>query len=580
MAPKPYSAWHIYRRLLNEAKPFWLAITGILVLNLLATPLRLLVPVPLKIAVDHVLSEQPLPAMADAWWPDGMSSPEALLLAAIVLLLLVTLVSYVNALAIRVLHGYTAEHLVVRFRSRLFMHVQNLSLRFHDEQGSTESTYRIQYDAPSIQWIVLDGLIPFITATATVVAMFLVILTIDWTLAAVALILAPILLTLTNAWGKRLRQRWRAVKQIQSGAMSLVQESFSSIRIVKAFGSEGRQRSDFEDLATAGLSEQLAVTKSQGLFELVAAMIIACGTGAALYLGVRHVLAGTLTLGSFLLVWAYLGQLYGPLQTISNKITTLQGSMASAERVLSLLDQAPDVVELATARPLSRRCRGEVAFHNVSFSYNDSRPVLKNVTFHVPAGTKVGIEGPTGVGKSTLMNLLLRFYDPTEGTLSLDGVDLRDYRIADLRNQFSVVLQEPLLFHTTVRENIAYGRPDASYEAIRQAAKNARAHRFIEDLPQGYETVIGERGARLSGGEKQRISVARAFLKDSSILILDEPTSAIDITTEQDLLASLRQLMVNRTTFMIAHRTETLADCNLRLEMHDGHVRPLTESTP
>jgi ATP-binding cassette subfamily B protein len=466
MKTQTYSTWRIYRCLLSEAKAFWGAIAGILLLNLLATPLRLLVPVPLKIAVDHVLNNMPLAAPVANWWPSSLASRDSLLIVAIILLLLVTLLSYLNALAIRVLHGYTAEHLVVRFRSRLFLHVQNLSLRYHDQQGSTESTYRIQYDAPCIQWIVLDGVIPFLTAIATVVTMFLVIMAIDWSLALIALILAPVLFVITHVWGKKLRRRWRSVKQIQSGAMSLVQESFSSIRIVKAFGSEGRERERFENQATAGLSEQLAVIQSQGLFDLIAAMIIACGTGAALYLGVRHVQAGSLTLGNFLLVWAYLGQLYGPLQAISNKITTLQGSMASAERVLALLDQTPEVVESPHPKPLSR-CQGEISFHDVSFAYERDRPVLKHVTFHVPVAATVGIEGPSGVWKSTLMNLLLRFYDPTEGMLTLDGVDLREYRIADLRNQFSVVLQEPLLFHASIRENIAYGRPDVPTVMIR-----------------------------------------------------------------------------------------------------------------
>ncbi|MCA9263957.1 MAG: ABC transporter ATP-binding protein, partial [Planctomycetales bacterium] len=448
MNGREYTAAGIYWRLLVAAKPFWKAIVALFVLNVVAMPLRLLAPLPLTIVVDYVLGQKAISNTPLVWLPAGLSGGDALLGMAIGLLLHVTLLAHLNALAIRVLHGSTAEYLVVRFRSTLFQHLQSLSLRYHDDQGSTESTYRIQYDAPCIQWIVLDGIIPFLTALITIVAMLLTILAIDWSLAALAMLLAPVLFVVTHYWGKSLRERWRTVKDLQSNAMSLVQQSFSSIRVVKAFGSEERERNRFVDRARTGLDEQIKVVRSQGWFELTAGMLIAVGTSAALYLGASHVQAGTLSLGAFLLVWAYLGQLYGPLQTVSTKITTLQGSLASAERVLSLLDEVPEVNEPPHARPLDR-CEGAWEIRDVRFAYNSASPVLEGINLSVPAGTNVGIEGPSGVGKSTLMHLLLRFYDPQEGQLLLDGVDIREYRIADLRNQFSVVLQEPILFHTS-----------------------------------------------------------------------------------------------------------------------------------
>jgi ATP-binding cassette subfamily B protein len=270
-----------------------------------------------------------------------------------------------------------------------------------------------------------------------------------------------------------------------------------------------------------------------------------------------------------LMVMAYLGQLYGPMETLSKKAADLQGSLVSAERALTLLDEASEVEERPDARPLGR-ATGAVAFEQVSFAYPDNPAVLHNLTFRVPPGARVGIEGKTGAGKTTLMSLLIRFYDPTSGRILLDGVDLREYRLADLRAQFAFVLQEPVLFSTTVAENIAYARPGASQEEVVAAAKAANAHDFITSLPDGYETRVGERGMRLSGGERQRISLARAFLKDAPILILDEPTSSVDVKTEGLILEALRRLMQGRTTFMIAHRLSTLADCDVRVRIEAG----------
>jgi ATP-binding cassette, subfamily B, bacterial len=270
-------------------------------------------------------------------------------------------------------------------------------------------------------------------------------------------------------------------------------------------------------------------------------------------------------------VMGYLGQLYDPLNTLSNSKATLQSSLASAERVFSLLDETPDVVERPDARPLDRAA-GAVGFSGVSFAYREDHPVLHDVSFEISPGTRVGISGKTGAGKSTLMSLLIRFYDPAIGEISLDGTDLRDYKLADLRNQFAIVLQEPVLFSTTIAENIAYARQGARKEEILEAAKAANAHEFIVSLPNGYETEVGERGMSLSGGERQRIALARAFLKDAPLLIFDEPTSSVDTKTEAAIMEAMERLMHGRTTFMIAHRLGTLANCDTRLEIEDGRI--------
>jgi ATP-binding cassette subfamily B protein len=294
------------------------------------------------------------------------------------------------------------------------------------------------------------------------------------------------------------------------------------------------------------------------------------GATTILYLGVRDVQAQAMTVGDLLLIVAYIAQLYEPLQAIGSHIAGQQQAIASAERAFALLDEKP-AVEDDGSRMLNRAV-GDIEFRDVAFAYPGGRPLLEHVSLHIPAGTRVGIVGRTGAGKSTLLNLLLRLYDPTAGEIRLDGVDAREYRLADLRTQFAVVSQESVLFSTTIAANIAYARPDAPMEEIVAAAKAAQAHDFIMSLPEGYETKVGDRGARLSGGERQRIALARAFLKDAPILVLDEPTSALDRGTEAAIIDSLDKLMEGRTVLMIAHRLETLRSCDMVLRVADGRA--------
>jgi ATP-binding cassette subfamily B protein len=290
-----------------------------------------------------------------------------------------------------------------------------------------------------------------------------------------------------------------------------------------------------------------------------------------LFVGVGHVRAGTLTLGDLLLVMGYIGKLYDPLKTISRKAATLQIHLASLERTFAVLEQVPDVTEQPNARPLGR-ATGALAFHSVSFAYGPDRPVLSDVSFEIEPGTRLGIVGATGAGKTTLISLLTRFYDPTAGQIVLDGVDLRDYKLADLRRQFAVVLQEPVLFSVSVAENIAYGDPAAAPAQIVAAARAAHAHEFIERLPQGYDTPVGERGMQLSGGQRQRIALARAFLKDAPLLVLDEPTSSVDVRTETAIFEAMNRLMRGRTAFLITHRESALAACDVRLQLERGRL--------
>ena len=563
---------NIYRRLLLQARPYWFHIAATFVLDLLSTPLALLTPLPLKIAVDSVIGSQPLPGFFDALLPTAVTrSDMALLVFAASLVVIIAVLSPLLEIGSSLLRTYTGEKMVLEFRARLLRHAQSVSLSYHDSRGTFDSTYRIQYDAPAIQWVTIDGIIPLFITGLRLVGMIYVTALIDWQLALVALAVSPFLFLVTRISSGRLRTEWLDYQEFESSAMSVVQEVLGTVRVVKAFGQEDREQDRFVRNFSKAIAIRIRVVFMQNFFSSLVNLTTAVGTAVVLFTGVRHVQTGVLTLGELLIVNTYIAQLYGPLQSIGNQVTGLHRSLASAERAFSLLDEAPDVVERKHAKRISRTS-GAVAFCNVSFAFNEDHPVLGDISFEVPAGTRVGIAGRTGSGKTTLMNLLMRFYDPTDGQILLDGVDLRDYKLADLRNQFAIVLQEPVLFSTSIAENIAYARPNSSDHNIIAAAKAANAHEFIARLPQGYETQVGERGMRLSGGERQRISLARAFLKDASILILDEPTSSVDTKTEAAIMEAMERLMHGRTTFMIAHRLSTLETCNMRLEIEDGRL--------
>jgi ATP-binding cassette subfamily B protein len=557
-----------------RARRWWPHIAGILLLGLLSSPLALLAPVPVKIVVDSVLGDHPVPGFLDPIVPEG-ATDAILLMTAVGLLVAVTLAGQLQDLGASLLRTYTGERLVLEFRCALFRHVQRLSFAWSDARPTADSVYRIQYDAPAIQSVAVDGAIPFVTETVTVAGMLLVAARIDWSLALLALCVCPCLLVALGAVRRHLRRRSRHIKRLESGAMGVVTEVLSAIRVVKAFGQEDREQRRFASSSMEGLRARLRLLLAEGGFGILIALVMAGGTAAVLYVGVLHVQSGLITLGDLLLVLGYVAQLYSPLKTMSRKAARLQSHLASAERAFALLDEVPDVTERPDAVPL-RRAAGAIELCDVTFAYDPQHPVLRSVSLKVPPGTGVGISGVTGAGKTTLVSLLSRFYDPTGGRLLLDGRDLRDYRLDDLRQQFAIVLQEPVLFSTTIAENIAYGRPGAGRDEIAAAAEAAGAAPFIARLPQGYDTPVGERGMRLSGGERQRIALARAFLKDAPILILDEPTSSVDVATERMIMEALRKLMRGRTTFMIAHRKGTLGLCDLLVRLDGGRVAAVT----
>src|SRR5216117_1201177 len=566
------SEFALYGRLLRQARPYWLHLAVLFGVGLLASPIALLNPVPLKIAVDSVLGTRTLPHFIYALLPATVvGSASALLAVAVGLLLAVAALGQLQSLANKFMQAYVGERLVLGFRTQLVQQAQRLSLSYHDSKGAADSLYRIQQDASVIDKIMVEGVIPFITAAITLGTMIVVTANLDWQLALVALTASPPLVALSRLYRPGMRRQHRQIKKLETSALAVVQETLGALRVVKAFGGEARETDRFAQRSREGVAARIRVALMEGRYGLLVGLTTALGPGAVLLIGVQHVRANVLTLGQLLMALTYLGQLYDPLKTVSKKAATLQSYLASAERAFALLDQQPDVPERLDARPLER-ARGMLEFRGVSFEYDSDRPVLHDVSFVVQPGTRLGIVGATGAGKTTLISLLTRFYDPQQGAILLDGTDLQDYKLADLRRQFAVVLQEAVLFSTSIADNIAYAAPGATREQIVAAAQAANAHEFIERLPQGYDTEVGDRGVKLSGGQRQRIALARAFLKNSPILILDEPTSSVDGRTEAAIVDALGRLQEGRTVIIISHRPSTVAHCTAMITMEHGRL--------
>ena len=563
----------LFRRTLRQALPYRLKIFSFFLLSLLATPLALLTPIPLKIVVDNVVGDQPVPNWLDLVIPNAiLESQNNLLVFSIVLFMVIAFLSSLQKLyGENILRTKISQNILLDFRSRLLNHAQKLSIGFHDSNGMGHTSYRIQYDTLAIQNIIFNTLIPLITAVFTFCSMFYVMLLLDQSLALVALVIAPVIFLLTYFYRKPLRKGWRKHKKLDYSSLSIINEVLSMIRIIKAFGREKHEGSRYYQSSTEAIRSRMKVEWLQGSLTLLMGVTTAAGTVVVLYLGALHVINGSLSLGNLLVIMSYLSQLYSPLKSIGSKVAGMQSYLASAERAFSLLEQPAEVPVLPGAKKL-KNTAGHIKFDEVSFGYNERKRVLQNISFEVQSGMRVGIAGRTGAGKSTLMNLLFRFYDPEAGRIVLDGHDLRNYKLKDLRDQFSIMLQDSLLFSGTIADNIAYGAPGCSEEEIIHAAKVANAHNFIEQLPEGYQTKVGEKGMKLSGGERQRIALARAFISDASILVLDEPTSSVDTKTETAIVDSLEKVMQGRTTFIIAHRLSTLESCDMLLILENGRI--------
>jgi ATP-binding cassette subfamily B protein len=563
-------------RILRYVRPHWrLAVFSALITGL-GSLIALLGPWPLKLLVDNVIQQQAGPPIM-RWLTSAAHGNRVALTIVIVLAgLLLTLLSSILGVFNNYVHTKLEQLMVLEFRSELFQQAQRLSLAFHDQYNSSKLIFAINNQGGAAAAVVLM-VPPLAESLLTLVGMVIVTFRIDPNFALVSLAVVPFLYWSLTYYMTNIQERLREVRGLEAGSLRIVMEAISMLRVTLAFGREEFEYRRFRDQGQLAMDARLKVTVGQTMFSVAVNTITAAGTALVLGFGTYHVLQGRLTVGELLVVMTYIASVYKPLEAISHTIGNMQQNLVNAQLAFDLLDTRPEIQDDPNAVTINRSA-GHISFEDVSFAYAGRKDTLKNITFEAQPGQVVAVVGPTGAGKSTLVSLLPRFYEPTSGWVRIDGHDVRTITLKSLRNQFGIVLQEPLLFSGTVADNIRYGRPEAPEQEIIDAAKAANAHDFIMRLPKQYETVLGEKGKALSGGERQRISVARAFLKNAPILILDEPTSSIDSKTEAVVLDALDHLMVGRTTFLIAHRLATVRNASFILVLDHGQI--VEQGTP
>jgi ATP-binding cassette subfamily B protein/subfamily B ATP-binding cassette protein MsbA len=567
---KPHSGVYYAKRVFPYLRPYWklatLAWVGIVLAGLLA----LLIPWPLQVVVDNVLGHLPLPHWLQVTAGSFAKSKPALLIFVVLGGLLVTLVNN----AVSVINAYLTttieQNMVLDFRSDLFQHAQRLSLAFHEQSRAGQLIYAINWQADAAARLVMV-IPPLAQSLITLVGMLWIVFKIDPWLSLLAMSVMPMLYLSVGYYVTHIQSRLMKVKEMEGESLSIIHEAVSMLRVIVAFCREGYEYRRFRNQGTQAVKARVKVTIGQTLFSLGVNTITAVGTALVLGFGAYRAMKGSLTPGELLVVLAYIAAVYHPLEQISTTIGSLQDVFITLRVAFDLMDIEPEIQDKPGAIDLPRSS-GRVTFEGICFNYKGRENTLRDISFEAQPGAVIGIVGPTGAGKSTLVSLIPRFYGPSHGRILVDGHDVRDLTLKSLREQISIVLQEPLLFSGSIKENIRYGRLEATDAEVMAAARAANAHDFIERLPQGYNTLIGERGARLSGGERQRIAVARAFLKNAPILVLDEPTSSIDSKTEAVILDALDRLMIGRTTFMIAHRLSTLRHTDMVLVLDRGKI--------
>jgi ATP-binding cassette, subfamily B, bacterial len=551
----------IYRRVLRYYQPFWGKTIIGLFLSLIGIGLNLLKPWPFKIIVDDFL--RPTPAARGDW----RTWVPLLCLALVVIQVAWGIINWItNYLFVKI--GLEA---LLKLRTDLYSHLQRLSLKFHDARRSADSSFRVAYDSQSIQTIYNKGFTNIFASVIALIGTFIVMLRLDWVLTLLSLAIVPLIVGAIYFFARRIRSESTSIQEHESAVLAQAQEGLSSIRMVHAFGREDFEVMQFHQQAQQSLQANLRLTLTNVNSALVISTLMVIGTAAMYYVGTLHVLAGTLSLGSLLVFSAYLLMLYQPLESLTYTAWAMEGATAGAKRCFEVLDRQDDVRDSPNAVDISS-AKGAIEFRSVDFGYAESRTVLRDINLSIAPNQIVGLVGGTGAGKSTLLSLVPRFYDAAAGSVMLDVRDVREITKKSLRAQIAIVLQDTLLFSTTVRENIAYGRPDATEEEIIEAARRAQADEFIREMPQGYNSLVGERGGHLSVGQRQRIGIARAFLKNAPILLLDEPTSALDPSTEAAIMETIKELMRGRTTLIATHRLATIHNLDQIIVLEHGRI--------
>jgi ATP-binding cassette subfamily B protein/subfamily B ATP-binding cassette protein MsbA len=557
-----------FRRVAKFYSPEKPRIAAALALMFLSVGASLLKPWPLAWIVDSVLGSKPLPSWIESFVTNANQASRLGIFAAIILVL------HAGQGALQALQNFTSIkaglNALARVRNELFAKLQTLSLRFYHRADQGDLIYRSTWDTYAFQTLFQQGVITFLNAFLSLLVMVAIMWNVNGRLTLAALMTFPMLLITMAFFGRKMKARSLAAHQADSKVSSLTQQGIAAVALTQSSVREREEQTRFDSQAETARKARVTQHGLELFYWLIIAVIFGLGTAALVLLGAREVAATRLTLGEMLIFLAYLAQLYEPLNQLSHVGTTVSDASASAGRVIELLDTPPEVNE--SANPKSFPQHPNIELNAVRFGYDPNSPVLHEISLRIEPGTSIALIGPSGAGKTTLLQLLPRFYDPDSGAVKIGGIDARELKLDDLRRNIGYVQQEPILLPTTVAENIGYGRAGASRSEIEAAAAAANADAFIRRLPQGYDTIVGEGAARLSVGEKQRLSLARAFLKNAPILLLDEPTSSLDVETEELVVQSLRKLMQGRTTLIVAHRLATIRGVDRILVLDGGRM--------
>jgi ATP-binding cassette subfamily B protein len=569
-AGKSTNQWlpHFLPLLRPFRKQLWWAVLA-MVLDASLTVFR---PWPLKVVIDRVLSHRPTRVPFLSVWLDNTTLSRMHILygacAATLLIALSTgLLTYWYTRSL----GIVGQRFVFDLRCRLFAHMQRLSLRFHDTQRRGDLITRLTSDIQAIQDLISNGLIILGSNAFLLIGMLVLMFWLNWQFAFVALAVAPLLFWTVFRYTHRIKVAAREARVSTGLLASLAQETLASIRIVQGLAQEEQQNDRFQTQSESSLRSYLEGVRYQARVAPLVDVFAAAGLALVMWFGATHVMQGHLTTGDMVVFFAYVTNLYSPMKALARLSYVTSKASVAAERIADVLRVRSEVTDRQGAREVSQ-LKGEIEFRDVSFEYQSGQPVLSRINLHIAPGEKVAIVGATGAGKSTLISLIPRLYDPSSGAVSIDGQDIRNYSVQSLRAQISLVLQDSLLFSGTIRENIAFGRPDSSDEEIVAAAVVANAAEFIDLLPDGYETLVAEGGTTLSGGQKQRIAIARAILRGSPILILDEPTSGLDAASERTVIDALERAAQGRTTLLIAHRLTTVRLADRIIVLDKGRI--------
>lgn len=572
VTPPPASKFSRTLRIIDLVRPHWKALTVALVAVLGETLTDILEPWPIKIVVDNVLQSKVLPGRLGAA-VTGLfgDNTYALVNFAVASVAVIAVVGAVSSYFEKYLTTSVSQWVGHDLRRTLYHHIQRLSLAEHDQSRSGELITRVTSDIEAVQDFINSALLGILVNVMTLVGMIGVMVYLNWRFTAIALSVSPVLFLVVYYYTRRIKKASRAVRKKEGDLLSIVEEVLTSIRVVQAFAREDYEQQRFESESLANVEAGLEARSIKATLSPIVEVIVAIGTCLVLGYGARLALAGQLSAGVLIVFMLYLGKMYKPMRDLSKMTDTVSKAVVGYERIHEVLEIESCVRDLPGARP-APKFKGRINFDHVSFSYGGDTQVLKDVSFTIEAGQVAAIVGPSGTGKTTLVSLVPRFYDPVSGSVGIDGTDIRRYRLKSLRDQISFVLQDTLLFRATIWQNIAYGRPDASPRAIKRAAELADAHGFIEEMPEGYDTMVGERGVTLSGGQRQRIAIARAIVRDTPILILDEPTAGLDAASEQAVIGALDALMKGRTSVVIAHHLGTIRHADVIFVIKDSEL--------